>query len=126
MAQQELNIVLVSNDPARAYPAVQLALGAAAMGHKVKLYATTSGLDVVKKDTVENIQIPGFPPLKEVLQDAITNGVKVCACAPSAEILRNLGVTKDTVVDGVTLEDVIGFLNDAMPAATRGGVVTFI
>lgn len=126
MAQQELNIVLVSNDPARAYPAVQLALGAAAMGHKVKLYATTAGLDVVTKGGVDKIQFPGFPPLKEIVQDAIQNGVKVCACAPSMDILKNLGVTKDTVLDGVTIEDVIGFLNDALPAAQRGGVVTFI
>lgn len=126
MAQSEFHIVLVSNDPARAYPAVQLALGAAAMGHKVKLYATTAGLDVVKKDAVEKIQFPGFPPLKQILQDAIKNGVKVCACAPSTDILKNLGVTKDNVVDGVSLEDVIGFLNDAVPAAQKGGIVTFI
>jgi len=63
---------------------------------------------------------------KEVLQDAIKMGVRVAACAPSADILKNLGVTKDTVVDGVVLEDVIGFLNEAFPAAQKGGVVTFI
>src|SRR3990170_8486946 len=105
MVQQELHLVLVSNEPARAYPAIQLALGAAAMGHKVKVYATTAGLDVVKKGTVDQIHFPGFPPLKEVLQDAIKMGVRVAACAPSADILKNLGVTKDTVVDGVVLED---------------------
>jgi predicted peroxiredoxin len=126
MGQSELHIVLVSNEPARAYPAIQLALGAAAMGHKVKVYATTAGLDVVKKETVSKIQFPGFPPLQDVLQDAIKMGVKVCACAPSADILKNLGVTKDNVVDGVALEDVIGFLNDAVPAAQKGGIVTFI
>lgn len=126
MVQQELHLVLVSNEPARAYPAIQLALGAAAMGHKVKVYATTGGLDVVKKGTVDKIHFPGFPPLKEVLQDAIKMGVRVAACAPSADILKNLGVTKDTVVDGVVLEDVIGFLNEAFPAAQKGGVVTFI
>ncbi len=126
MAQQELHIVLVSNDPARAYPAVQLALGAAAMGHKAKIYATTSGLEVVRKDGVDKISMPGFPPLREILQDAIKNGVQVCACAPSTDILKNLGVTKETVVEGVTIEDVIGFLNEAFPAAQKGGVVTFI
>src|SRR4030065_551210 len=83
MVQQELHLVLVSNEPARAYPAIQLALGAAAMGHKVKVYATTAGLDVVKKGTVDQIHFPGFPPLKEVLQDAIKMGVRGAACAPS-------------------------------------------
>jgi len=126
MAQQQLHIVLVSNDPARAYPAVQLALGAAAMGHKVKLYATTGGLDVVRRESVDRITFPGFPPLKQVLQDAIKMGVRVCACAPSADILKNLGITKESVVEGVALEDMIGFLNEAFPAAKDGGVVTFI
>ncbi len=37
-----------------------------------------------------------------------------------------MGITKETVEEGVELEDVISFLNDAMPAAKNGGIVTFI
>jgi len=126
MVQQELHIVLVSNDPNRAYPALQLAMGAAAMGHKATLYATTSGLDLLKKGAADKIQLPGYPTLGSVLRDAIKLGAKVCACAASSDILKHEGITPDTVEPGVVLEDMIGFLNGALPAAKNGGVVTFI
>ena len=61
--QQELHIVIVSNDPARVYPAVTLALGATSLGAKAKLYATMNGLDVVRKDAGDRIKFPGMPPI---------------------------------------------------------------
>lgn len=123
---QELHIVLLSKEPERAYPAIQLALGAVAMGNKAKVYCTSSGLEVVKKDGAKEIQLPGFPPLKQLIHDAIQSGVKICACAPSPEILEAMGITKETVEEGVELEDVVTFLNEALPAAKEGGIVTFI
>jgi predicted peroxiredoxin len=126
MAQQELHIVLVSNDPQRAYPALQLAMGAAAMGHKATVYATTAGLELLRKGAADKVQLPGYPPLGAILRDAIKLGAKVCACAASSDILKNEGITPETVEPGVKLEDMIGFLNDALPAAQKGGVVTFI
>src|SRR3989304_9613431 len=92
MVQQELHIVLVSNDPARAYPAIQLAMGAAAMGHKARLYATTDGLDILRKGAADKIQLPGYPPLGQVLRDAIKLGADVCACAASNRILKNSAI----------------------------------
>jgi len=126
MGRQELHIVLVSNEPARAYPAIQLALGAAAMGNKAKVYATTGGLEVLRKGAADQIHLPGYPPLGQILRDAIKLGVEVCACAPSTDILKAQGITKDTVEEGVKLEDMIGFLQGALPAAKDGGVITFI
>jgi len=126
MGQQEVHIVLVSNDPHRAYPALQLAMGAAAMGHKATVYATTSGLDLLKKGAANKIQLPGYPPLGEVLRDAIGLGARVYACAASSEILKFQGITPETVEPGVKLEDMMGFLKEALPAAKEGGLVTFI
>jgi len=126
MSPQELHIVLVSNDPARAYPAFQLAMGAAAMGHKARVYATTAGLELLKKGAADKVQLPGYPPLGQILRDAIKFGAEVCACAASTDILKSQGITPETVEPGVKLEDMIGFLNGALPAAKNGGVVTFI
>ncbi len=126
MAPQELHIVLVSNDPHRAYPAFQLAMGAAAMGNKARVYATTAGLDLLKKGAADKVQLPGYPPLGQVIRDAIKYGADVCACAASSDILKRQGITPETVEPGVKLEDMIGFLNGALPAAKNGGVVTFI
>src|SRR3990172_8009703 len=106
MDAQELHIVLLSNDPMRTYPALSLALGAAAMGAKARIYCTTTGLDLVRKGAADNVRLPGFPPL--------------------GEVLRTFGITKETVEDGARMEDVIGFLSGALPAAKNGGVVTFI
>lgn len=108
------------------YPALTLALGAATMGAKVTVYCTMSGLDVVKKDAVKQIVMPGMPPVEKFVKDAIEAGVEICACAPSLEMLRQMGVTEATALPGVKLEDVVSFLREALPAAKEGGVVTFI
>jgi predicted peroxiredoxin len=124
--QQEIHIVLVSNDPNRAYPAFTLALGAIAMGAKCKLYCTMSGLEIVKKGGASKITMPGAPPLSKYLEDAINAGVEVTACGPSKEMLSQMGITKDTLEDGVQFEDVIGFLKAALPASKNGGMALFI
>src|SRR5438552_4167348 len=72
--QQEVHIVLVSNDPNRAYPALILALGTITMGAKCKLYCTMSGLDVVKRGGSSKITMPGAPPLDKYLKDSIDRG----------------------------------------------------
>jgi len=126
MTAQELHIVLLSNDPGRAYPAFSLAMGAIAMGTKAKIYATSNGLDVVVKGGADKIQMPGMPPLSKLIEDSIKLGVKICACGPTPEFLKQMGITEDKVVEGVELEDVITFLNEALPAAQKGGIVTFI
>lgn len=124
--QQEVHIVLVSNDPDRAYPALILALGSVTMGAKCKLYCTMSGLDVVKKGGASKISMPGAPTLDKYLKDAIEAGVEVTACGPSKDMLEQMGITKDNLEQGVEFEDVIGFLNTALPAAKKGAMVVFI
>ncbi len=124
--QQEMHIVIVSNDPTRVYPAVTLALGASALGTKVFLYATMNGWDVVRIDAGERIKFPGMPPIDKYVKDAIAAGASVCACAPSRDMLAQVGINESNVIPGVTLEDAIGFLNNALPAAKQGGVVLFV
>lgn len=124
--QQEVHLVLVSNEPGRAYSAFVLALGAIAMGAKCKVYCTMAGLDIVKKGGASKIQIMGAPPLEKYLKDAIESGVQVTACGPSKEMLQQMGITRENLVEGVGFEDVIGFLNEALPASKKGGMVLFI
>jgi predicted peroxiredoxin len=124
--QQELHIVVVSNDPTRVYPAVTLALGSIAMGAKANLYFTMLGLDAIRTDASERIKFQGLPPIDKYIKDAIQGGAKVTACAPSREMLAQFGVTESTVLPGVELEDVVGFLSNALPAAKSGGVVLFV
>lgn len=124
--QQEVHIVLVTNDPNRAYPALILALGTVTMGARCKLYCTMSGLDIVKRGGSSKITMPGAPPLDKYLKDAIDAGVEITACGPSKEMLAQMGITKDNLEAGVEFEDVVGFLEAALPAAKKGGMVLFI
>jgi predicted peroxiredoxin len=124
--QQEVHIVLLSNEPGRAYSALVLALGSVTMGAKCKLYCTMDALDIVKKGGASKITMSGAPPLEKYLKDAIEAGVEVTACGPSKEMLEMMGIRKDNLEQGVEFEDVIGFLNTALPAAKNGGMVVFI
>jgi len=123
---QEVHIVLLSNDPARAYPALMLALGAVAKGLKTEIYFAMKGLDIVRKGKAKKITMPGAPPLGQFLDDAKKLGVKLCACAPSRQMLEQMGISGQTVEGGVKLEDMMGFLERALPAAKEGGLVLFI
>lgn len=124
--EQEVHIVLLSNEPGRAYSAFVLALGSVAMGTKCKVYCTMQALELVKKGGADKITMPGVPSLGKYLRDAIDAGVRVTACGPSKEMLLQMGVTKESLEKGVEYEDVIGFLNAALPAAKSGGMVVFI
>lgn len=123
---QEVHIVLLSKEPSRAYPAFVLALGSVTMGAKCKVYCTMDALEIVKKGGASKITLVGAPPLEKYLKDAIAAGVKVTACGPSKEMLIQMGIRKDTLEEGVEFEDVIGFLNEALPAAKKGGMIVFL
>jgi predicted peroxiredoxin len=124
--QQEVHIVLVSKDSSRVYPAFVLALGSVAMGAKCKVYCTMDALEIVKKGGAAKITLPGAPSLEKYLKDAIAAGVKVTACGPSKDMLKQMGITPASLEDGVEFEDVIGFLNEALPAAKKGGMIVFL
>jgi peroxiredoxin family protein len=47
--EQEVHLVLASNEPGRAYSALVLALGSVTMGVKCKIYCTINALEIVKK-----------------------------------------------------------------------------
>jgi predicted peroxiredoxin len=124
--EQEVHIVLISNEPGRAYSALVLALGTVTMGAKCKLYCTMNGLEIVKKGGASKITMPGAASLDKYLHDAIEAGVQVTACGPSKEMLKQMGITADNIEPGVEFEDVIGFLTAALPASKKGGIVLFI
>lgn len=124
--EQEIHIVLVSNEPERVYPALTLILAASALNVKAYLYCTMKGLDVVLKDKMNKISLPGMPPIEQYLKDAIASGAYVCACAPSKAMLEQMGVNEKTLFPGVQMEEAITFLNNALNATKKGGIVLFV
>ncbi|MEM3421796.1 MAG: DsrE/DsrF/DrsH-like family protein [Candidatus Hadarchaeum sp.] len=123
----KLYIVLLSNNPKRVYPALMLALAAAAMKDEVHLYCAMDGLDLVHKERRKSIQqLPGAPPVDQFFRDAIKMGVNVCACAPSKEMLVQMGISKEVVDKEVKLEDVTGFLLDLKKDVGDSTLLSFI
>lgn len=121
-----MHIVLVSNEPERVYPALTLILAASALNVKAHLYCTMKGLDLVRKDTMSKISMPGMPPVENYLKDALSMGARICACAPSKAMLAEMGINDQTLYPGVEIEEAITFLNNALKAAKNGGIVLFI
>ncbi|MFQ5795216.1 MAG: DsrE/DsrF/DrsH-like family protein [Candidatus Bipolaricaulia bacterium] len=122
----KLFIVLLSNDPKRVYPALTFAMGAAAMGNEAHIYSTMDGLDLVHPERRNAIRLEGMPPIDRYFKDALGQGVHVCACAPSFQMLEALGITEEMLDEGVTFEDVTGFLLTLQEAVGPETVVTFI
>ncbi len=64
--------------------------------------------------------MPGAPSLDKYLHDVIEAGIYVTACVPSKEMLKQMGVTPETLEEGAEFEDVIGFLNTGLSASKKG------
>ena len=122
----KLYLVLLSNEPKRVYPALMLSLAAAAMGDEVRLYATMDGLDLVHDERRKSIKLEGMPPADKLYKDAIAMGVKICACAPSREMLAQMGINEKVVDTRVKLEDVTGFLLELRKDVGPGALMSFI
>lgn len=123
---QEIHIVLVSDDPRRVYPALTLILAGKALGINTYLYCTMRGLSLVRKDTINKIVLPEMPPAEKYLKDAIEFGAHVYACVPSKEMLEKMGITEKTLIEGVKIEEAVTFLERALSAAKKGGIILFV
>lgn len=121
----KLHVVLLSNDPNRVYAALMFTLTAAAMGDEANLYCAMSGLDLVHPKRREAIEMEGMPPAEQFFEDALAQGVEICACGPSRQMLEQMGITDDILDEGVKIEDVTGFLLNIKPV-TEDTLLTFI
>ncbi|MBM3291753.1 sulfur reduction protein DsrE [Candidatus Bathyarchaeota archaeon] len=96
--------------PERLYAPFILATTAVAMGIEATIYFVIKGVTIVKEGEAEKILIKGFPSLKEVMNQAVKNGVKLMACEQSCVLLgidRGNFEKNVTIVGAVTLNDLL-------------------
>lgn len=96
--------------PERLYAPFILATTAVAMGIEATIYFVIKGITVVKTGEAEKIKIGNFPSLKEVMDQAISNGVKLMVCEQSCLLLGlDRGDFEDnvTIVGATTLNDLL-------------------
>jgi predicted peroxiredoxin len=78
------------------------------MGIDATIYFVVKGVTVIKKGEAEKIQMGDFPPLKDVIDQAIEAGVELMACDQSTQVLgieRGGYVDSCGVVGAATLND---------------------
>ncbi len=109
MPKKILYIVTSGTDePHRLYAPFVLATTARAMDIDATIYFLINGVMVMKQGEAEKIQLGSFPPLKEVIDQAIKAGVKLMACDQSTQMLglERGGYLKECgVVGSATLND---------------------
>jgi predicted peroxiredoxin len=94
--------------PERLYAPFVLATTAAAMDLEPTVYFFIKGITAVKKGEAEKIQIGGFPPLKQIMDQALQAGVKLMVCEQSCMLLgldRGDFIEGAEVVGAATLND---------------------
>ena len=94
--------------PERTYTPFILATTAVMMGIDATIYFVIKGVTVVKRGEAEKIKMGSFPPLNEVMDQAVKAGVKMAVCEQSCMLLgipRGEFVDKAKIVGAATLND---------------------
>ncbi|MFX1474780.1 MAG: DsrE family protein [Promethearchaeota archaeon] len=94
--------------PERLYAPFILATTAKMMDIDATIFFMIHGVKVVKKGEADSIKISNFPPLKEVIDQAIKAGVELMVCDQSTQLLgldRGGYLEGAKVVGAATLND---------------------
>jgi hypothetical protein len=105
--------------PDRAYAPFILAIEAAAAGEHATVYFFLKGVTIMQKGELGKITLEGFPPLDQMVNQAVRAGVALEVCEQSCSLF---GVTARDLIDEVKI---VGAptLNDRMLAAD--GILSF-
>jgi predicted peroxiredoxin len=114
MMTEKMLIFCGSDDPQKAFPPFMLASGAIALDMEVTLFFTLSGLNIIKKNGIERIKLPGapktLPEFIKIMQDA---NVKFIACSAAFPIV---GCKEEDLIEGVECGGVATFVSAAEEA----------
>jgi predicted peroxiredoxin len=119
-AKKLLYVVTSGPDtPDRLYAPFVLATTATTMNVDATVYFLMRGVLVVKKGEADKIKMGSFPPLKDVMKQALDAGVKFLVCDQSTQVL---GIERGGYIPGAK---VVGAttLNDL--ALEADGILTF-
>lgn len=103
MAEQSELVVLITRglDDERSSVAWSIANAAIASEMEVTVFLAASGVDWVRKGAADVARLnPLDPPLKELIENLMSNGGKVLVCPPCAKVR---GYGEEELIDGVTV-----------------------
>jgi predicted peroxiredoxin len=98
--------------PERLYAPFILATTARAMGIDATVYFLGKGVTVVMKGNAEKIKLGSFPTVKQVMDQAAKEGVRMLICGQSCQMLGLEGAPEEfedpaKVVGAATLNDLL-------------------
>ena len=108
--KKKILYVQTSDTPERQYSPLILAQTAVAMDVEPTVYYLGLGLKMLLKGEAEKVKIGEFPTMKEVMQQATSQGVKIMACQQSMQLFGGKidasDLTEEAVISGAaTLND---------------------
>jgi predicted peroxiredoxin len=86
--------------PERVYAPLILAIDAVATGISVTVYFFLEGVTIMKKGEPEKIKLEGYPPLHQLIAQAVLSGVKLEVCEQSCMLY---GLKKQDLIDHVEI-----------------------
>ena len=92
--------VQTSDDPERQYSPLVLAQTAKAMDVDAKIYYLGQGLRVLLPGAAEKIKLGSFPSVKEMIDKALSMGIKCYVCEASKQML---GWETVDLIDGLKI-----------------------
>ena len=98
------------DSPKRLYSPFVLGMTAKAMDIDATIYFLGLGVTVVKKGEAETVKEGNFPTVKEIMDQAITAGVKLLVCEQSTQLLgmdRGDFIPEAKIVGAATLNDLV-------------------
>lgn len=101
-----------TDTPERLYAPFILATTAKAMGIDATIYFLAKGVTTVMKGNAEKIRLGTFPTLKQVMDQAAKEGVRMLVCGQSCQMLGLKGSPEEfedpaKVVGAATLNDLL-------------------
>ena len=97
-----------TEDPERAYVPFVLATTAISVGTDATIYFLLKGVNVLRKGEAEQVKHGEYPPLGEVIDQAVKAGVRLEVCEQSCMLL---GLSKESLIDAAKIVGAIT-LND--------------
>ncbi len=73
--------------PEQLYAPFVLGMTAVSMDMEATVYFVVKGVTAVKKGAAEKIRLGSFPPLNQIMDQAVKAGVRVMVCEQSCQLL---------------------------------------
>lgn len=94
--------------PERLYSPFILAMAARVMDVEASIFFMIGGVQIVKIGEAEKIRLGGFPDLKSIMDQAVSEGVRLYVCEQSTQLLgipRGDFIAEAKIVGAATLND---------------------